>query len=111
MSVYKFLKEIFGFCVGLVCGKARKKERKREMEGGRKSALVISDAIFARVFPLHFPHVLAFFLSFRPTGSSRLLVYSLYYAFPARWTGNAKIRRVCGARAHTHVQTKKATEG
>jgi len=66
--------------------------------------LVISDAIFARVFPLHFPHVLAFFLSFRPAGPSRLLVYSLYYAFPARWTGNAKIRRVCGARTRTYKQ-------
>jgi len=66
--------------------------------------LVISDAIFARVFPLHFPHVLAFFLSFRSASPSRLLVYSLYYAFPVRWTGNAKIRRVCGARTRTYKQ-------
>jgi len=48
--------------------------------------------------------VLAFFLSFRPAAPSRLLVYSLYYAFPARWTGNAKIRRVCGARTRTYRQ-------
>lgn len=83
--------------VGISLRKPKERER-------RERTLVIPDAIFARVFPLHFPHVLAFFLSFRPAGPSRLLVYSLYYAFPARWTGNAKIRRVCEARTRTYKQ-------
>ena len=97
------MKRTLGFCTRLDC-ESQKRKRERERQRKRMRALVILEAIFSRVFSLHFPHVLASFLSFRPTGPSRLLVYSLYYAFPARWTGNAKIRRVYGARTRTYKQ-------
>lgn len=93
-----------GFWTGLDCG-SQKGKRERERDKEREWERLLYQTRYSRVFsPLHFPHVLAFFLSFRPAGPSCLLVYSLYYAFPARWTGNAKIRRVYAARTRTYKQ-------
>lgn len=79
----------------------REKRRVRESESTRYTRSDIR-ACFPSPFSARARVLLS--LAFCPSGPSRLLVYSLYYAFPARWTGNAKIRRVCGGRTRTYKQ-------